>query len=383
MKIVVLTTGHRPDDDRIYYKEIISLLTRYPRIDLVAPVVKGEAYNLDAGVVLHPLRKRSGMVGRLLTAFAAAMKVIQLKPDICHFHDLDFVLMVPFVRLLGNAKIVYDVHEVYPESMLISTKIPRGFRRIIATVVNILEKGSARLCSLVITADTPNSESFEKTSVPTVTLFNYPRLSLFEPDNKRLTELRENYAGRRVLIYQGTMGRDRGLFHMLDGMCILKESVPEALLLLVGLNDDELRSKVDEQIRRNGLDDSIEIITWVPHADIALYIAMAEVGLAPLQPNPKFEKNIPIKIFEYMACGIPLLAADLRAVAHFITDSGAGVLYDSTDAGAFAQKAELILNDHRGRESMSQAGKNAITRSWNWAEMEKILLTAYKELEQA
>lgn len=81
MKIAVVTTGHRPDDDRIYFKEIASLLTKYPRIDLIAPTAPDENYDLAPGVALHALPRRGGVAGRLLTAVRAARAVIRLDPE--------------------------------------------------------------------------------------------------------------------------------------------------------------------------------------------------------------------------------------------------------------------------------------------------------------
>ena len=382
MKIAVLTTAHRPDDDRIYYKEVVSLLTRYPQVDLIAPVQPGEAYALGPGVALRPLPRRRGVWGRLRTVAAAAAEAIRLKPDVCHFHDLDFVVMAPWVRWRCGARMVYDAHEVYPESMLISPNIPAILRPLAAWIVDGGEKTCARACSLIVTADAPNTESFARTGVRAVTLFNYPRLSLFAPDPARVEALRRDFAGRRVLIYQGTMSRDRGLFHMLDGVRLLKKDVPEVLLLLVGLNDARLRAEAEERIRRDGLDGQVRIVPWVPHADMANHMALAEIGLVPWQPSEKNKKNIPIKVFEYMACGLPLLGADLPSTTPYIAGSGAGVVYDSTDAEAFAREARRMLGDAPGLERMARAGREAVAREWNWGEMEKRMLAAYAELEE-
>ncbi len=381
MKIVVLSTGHRPNDDRIYYKEILSLLTKYPRIDLIVPVNPGESYDLCAGVVLHSLPRRCGLVGRLLTVFMGAIKVIRLKSDICHFHDLDFVVMVPLIRLFSKAKVIYDSHEVYPESMLISSNIPRALRPLAAWTVNLIEKRCARFCSVVITADDPCTKSFQQHRIAAVSLFNYPRLSLFSGDAQRAKKIAETFSGRKILLYEGTMSRDRGLFHMLDGMQILKEMVPDALLLLVGLNDPGLLAQANEQIRRENLTNYVRILPWVSHTEIADYISCADVGLVPWQPSLKNSKNIPIKIFEYMICGIPLLAANLPSIAYYLGASGAGVMYDSTDSMAFAIEAQRLLIDPVQRVAMAKAGRASVRDRWNWGEMEKILLSVYAGME--
>ena len=383
MKIVVLTTCHEPNDDRIYYKEILSLLSKYKKVLLVAPVSTDESYNLVSGVELHPISRRRGILGRLITVVEAASKVIRIKPDVCHFHDLDFVIMVPVIRMLHRTKIVYDAHEVYPESMLISPNIPQFFRFLAAWIVDRIEKFCAHYCSLIVTADLPNSQSFLRTGVPVVTLFNYPPLSLFEPKLKRIEELGSSFLRRRILIYQGTMSRDRGLFHMLNGLCLLKEEVPEVLLLLVGLNDANLRLEADEQIQLLQIDNYVHIIPWVPHTDIVNYIALAEIGLVPWLSSEKNCKNIPIKVFEYMACGIPLLASDISSIAYYINASRAGIVYEPNDAKAFANAAKRMLDDPLMRQSMSKAGRKSVERLWNWGEMEKILLNEYGNLEHS
>ena len=204
MKIVVLTTGHRPDDDRVYHKEVVSLLRRYPRIDLVAPVEPGENPSLAPGVVLHALTRRGGAWGRFRTALQAARVAIRLRPDVCHYHDLDFVPLAPFVRWLTRARLVYDVHEVYPERMLISNKIPRWSRSLAARLVDYFEIAFSRGCALIVAAVDPIADRFRGAGLAAVTLFNYPRLALFGETAPRLPEGEGGYAGRRVLLYQGT-----------------------------------------------------------------------------------------------------------------------------------------------------------------------------------
>jgi len=54
--------------------------------------------------------------------------VLKIKPDICHIHDFELVLALPFLRLFSSCKLVYDVHEVYPEMVEASKKIPRFFQ---------------------------------------------------------------------------------------------------------------------------------------------------------------------------------------------------------------------------------------------------------------
>lgn len=170
---------------------------------------------------------------------------------------------------------------------------------------------------------------------------------------------------------------------MLNGMRLLKEEVPEVLLLLVGLNDPNLRLEADEQIQRLQIGNYVHIIPWVLHTEIVNYIALAEIGLVPWLSSAKNCKNIPIKVFEYMACSIPLLASDIPSIAYYINTSRAGIVYEPDDEKAFAKEAKRLLDDRGMRELMSKAGRESVGLLWNWGEMEKLLLKAYDKLETA
>lgn len=381
MNLCVLTTRHPPDDDRIYYKQVQSLVAHYGSATLVAPGVAPDPARWDPRVTFRGLPVRSGLPGRLLALVDALRVVRRLAPDVVHFHDLDLVLAVPLLRLLSRARLVYDVHEAYPQAALISERIPRRLRPVVAAVIDVVEKGLARLCDLLVTADDPTRDSFDRCGVDAVTVFNFPRLELFRGDDARLESLRRHYGGRLPLVYQGSMAAERGLFHMIRAIRPLRDADPRYVLVLIGLRNAALRERAEALIRELDVAANVEIHAWVPHDEIVDHLRAAHLGLVPLQPNEKFKRNIPIKIFEYMACGLPMLAADLPPIATFVREAGAGVLFDSASVDALVQGVRRLTADAEGRARMGEAGRRAVQQHWNWQRMEQRLLAAYVRLE--
>ncbi len=266
--------------------------------------------------------------------------------------------------------------------VLESKKIPPLLRRGLAGVVDVMEKFLCRFADRIVTSDESIKERFTGVHPGTITIFNYPRLSIFVPGEARLSLLRERYRGRIPVLYQGSVSETRGLFQMIRAMRILRERRPEILLLIVGGMEDTLLARAVNEIRALKVEGCVEIVGWVPHEEVVDYIFVSRIGLVPLQPTEKFMKNIPIKQFEYMACGVPVLGANLPPIASYVKSAGCGRVFDSTRPEALAEGVMAILDDEKEWLRMSEAGKKAVSELWNWDEMEKRLLSVYGELLQ-
>ena len=380
MKICMLSTGHAPLDDRIYYKEVISLAKRFSPIILVMPGEQSDYIYEENGIRFVPLRKAESLITRFLIIPQAIKKVIKIQPQVCHIHDYELIFILPFLRLFSRCKIIYDVHEVYPEMVMESKKIPRLLCPFMSKLVDISEKILSKLANYIITADGNISKRFSNMNNHVTTIFNYPRLSLFTVNEKKLSLLKERYKNRTPIIYQGGIAENRGLFQMIRAMRILKDKKPDIILLLLGQISNNLLKRVKMEIKENRLQKYIEIVGWLPHREIVEYICISKVGLVPLLPTKKFMKNIPIKQFEYMACGVPVLGANLPPIASYITASACGKVFDSTSIESLANGVIDILQDKSEWKRMSDAGKKATREMWNWDKMEERLFNVYEEL---
>lgn len=382
MKICILSTMHQPNDDRIYYKEVLSLLKKYHDISMVMQRGNNGYEEIDSRLEKVPLKPFTGLFGRFMAIFEAVFKVCRLKPDICHFHDYELIFAAPFIRLFGQTRLIYDVHEMFSDMMQLSDKVPNRLKPFLVPLVDIFEKLMARCCAQIITADEALSQKFLSIGIPTETVFNYPCLNLFHSDPIQLKELREKYKGRHPIIYQGTMSIDRGLLLMFDAMAKLRKSNPDVILVLVGNISPTLKKLVDQKIEGYCLHDKVDIIGWVAHKNIVDYLCVARIGLVPFLSVDKYKKNIAIKQFEYMACGLPVVGSDLPPIVHYVRHAGSGLIFSAGDAESLASSIKVILSDSKLWKKMSEAGKKVVNEEWNWDKMEARLLKTYETLEQ-
>ncbi len=103
-------------------------------------------------------------------------------------------------------------------------------------------------------------------------------------------------------------------------------------------------------------------------------------GLVILHPLQNFKESLPIKMFEYMSAGIPVIASDFTLWSSIINESGSGLVVDPLDPEAIAEQIDALLSDPGLAQRMGQSGRKAVEERYNWKNEEKKLLAFYHDL---
>src|SRR4029077_11842220 len=112
--------------------------------------------------------------------------------------------------------------------------------------------------------------------------------------------------------------------------------------------------------RALALESSITITGRLSHEDMAAALSSARIGVSPLQDTPKFRLNLPVKVFEYWACGLPVIASDLPCIRPYFRNTHAGLLVRPGDAMEFAISIAWMLDHPAQASRMGQRGRDAV-----------------------
>jgi glycosyltransferase involved in cell wall biosynthesis len=105
-------------------------------------------------------------------------------------------------------------------------------------------------------------------------------------------------------------------------MAIVLQVVPSAVLVLVG--DGPHRQTILEESARLGLGDALRITGQVSHPEVRDWLGIADVAVIPFSN----QYRSPVKLFEYMALGLPIAAARTPPIESVVTDGAEGVLFE-------------------------------------------------------
>ena len=172
-----------------------------------------------------------------------------------------------------------------------------------------------------------------------------------------------------ALVFLGSLLEKQGLQVILDAMPAILERHPGARLLVIG--DGPYRADLEAQVARLGISSAVTFAGFMQdHHLIEAHLLESVIGLAPYTPDPlsfsQFQ-DLPGKIVNYLACGLPVIATDVPRNIHMVAKAGAGTVIDYTPAAA--ADAILAYLDDPGLLRQSAAAAAALGARFDWDEI--------------
>jgi glycosyltransferase involved in cell wall biosynthesis len=374
MKICIFSSVHLALDNRIFYREARSLHKGGYNVNLIAIHDKTE---IRDGIQIIGLPE----IPRWKRPFIW-LKVINItkniKADIYHFHDPELLFVSPFIKILTKKPVIYDVHESYPDFIKVKDYMPIWIRYPIAWLFRWIEPLLSRLQNGLIFSDDNIALSFDGIPVPKITLFNFPSSEFIEAAQVETKRAKNRLP---IIIHLGGHERNRGSRLMIEAFEYVLQKRPDAKLELVGhFMPPDLQYEVQADINKRKLQHAVTITGRVPFDKISEYLKKAAVGWMPWQSYTKNEKNIPTKLFEYMAYGLPIVSSSLNSTRPFIKQGENGFLVTPNNPREHAEAILTILNDEILRDRLGRNGQEIVYTKYNWDEMEIRLLEFYSNL---
>jgi glycosyltransferase involved in cell wall biosynthesis len=138
---------------------------------------------------------------------------------------------------------------------------------------------------------------------------------------------------------------------------------------------------LDRLIERHGLRSAVARGGSVDYADVPRHLAAADVGLYPIRLDVPFALHStmsPLKVAEYLATGLPVVASPVPEVVDLISASGAGIVAGE-DAASFAAAAVRLLDDPEAARDMGRRGREYIRAYKSFAVLAEIVERTYLE----
>ncbi|MCP1356999.1 glycosyltransferase family 4 protein [Aneurinibacillus migulanus] len=356
-----LTSVHPPMDTRIFTKECSSLAGAGYETHLIAPDAPAGMHN---GVRFHSITRGRGRLNRMTkTVRDVYRKAIEIDADAYHFHDPELLPVGLLLKMKGK-KVVYDVHEDVPRQILSKYWIPAPLRKVISRTFETFENFAAKRFDTIAAATPFISKRFARIGCHSLYVNNYPLLAEF------VTPERDWSRKERAVTYVGGISVKRGIQEMVKAM-----GRTDTKLLLAGkFIPASLR---DETTRIPGWE-RVEEFGHVSREEVQQILGHSMAGLVTLHPIINYKDALPVKMFEYMAAGIPVIASDFPLWREIVEGNECGICVDPLDDKQIAEAIQYLVDHPEEAKRMGDNGRRAIEEKYSWEMEAKKLVAMYE-----
>lgn len=359
---------HGWDDARIFKRTCQHLAKEGTQVSYIATAL--DPNKSFPNISFYPLKERSGWKRRVFSSLQAFRIASKLKADIYHFHDPDLIPWMFLLRLQGK-KVIYDIHENFYEKFY---TFPFPIKQLLSFLYRIYELPLRSFSSVVTVSESLRQMYVDRTRRSIVVMNVPPRSAL-----PNITSSEKSMA---PLIYiSGQQSEKRNCTQMVEALPEIKEAFPEVKLQLVGrFAPESYEQTLIEKAKDLGVRENLIIEGMLPWEENFKRTAKATLGCVFYEDNPNNRVGIPNRLFEYMACGIPILAEDFIELQSIVNDTHCGLLVDSSRSSEISKAVLRLLADQEKGLKMGENGRKAVTGRYNFEEELKKLIFLYKEI---
>jgi glycosyltransferase involved in cell wall biosynthesis len=372
IRVVHITSVHRRHDTRILTKECASLAKHGFEVSLITADGEGDA-KVGSVEILDVGRSR-GRVSRITFSAGRVLKrALEINAGVYHIHDPELLPAGIIIGLYKRRPVIYDLHEDVPVQILNKTWIGSVLmRRVVARLFDLFQRFAFVFMSALVAA-TPDIES-TLPSRKAVLIRNFPWKARTDESDGEAKSTRWQRTGP-VVIYTGSLSEVRGIRELVRAIeCVQCNAV----LWLLGPWESE---EYEEECRSLPGWKRTEYLGFVKPDQVFEYLRLAAVGAVTLMARPNYLTSLPVKAFEFMASGLPMVMSNFP---FWMQMFGRCALFaDPSDPSEIARAVDLLLSDRALGRRLGEAGKGMIAKEYNWeSESEKLILLYEKLLER-
>lgn len=372
-RICLVSSGHPPLDERIFWKFSKSLVDAGFSVSIFCSTL--QINKVVDGINIIGFDGSSYSKNKKVDEFYQLVN--KFNPDLIICSEmLPVFTALKFKRNNNQAKIILDVTEWFPENIAFKFS---GFKRwmkyfqLFLPYIYILQK-----IDHLIIGEISKKKRYDliASSIPKTIIGYYPILKYFKYKEPDLSKQKITFG------YAGVITHERGIITLLKSAQTIANKYPERSfsLLLFGKftyhsEENDFKQKISKLQNLK-----IEFAEWTDYNKMSSVIERMDICFDLRTRNFIYSNSLPIKIFEYMACGKPFIYSDIKPIKDEMNASEFGVVVDPENQDEILNAIENYLQNPTLAVKHSKNSRIVIEANKNWENESKKLIGLVNKL---
>ena len=172
-----------------------------------------------------------------------------------------------------------------------------------------------------------------------------------------------------VIIYHGAFSFKRGIIETVDSIAFLGGEYRKVVLFLLG--SGPALPNLKRLIQKKGIQDRVVIHRPVDYKDVPEYVAMCDVGIAPLPDIPDWRNQCPLNLLEYLAMRKVVIVTDIPANREIVGKSKCGIYVSSADPREIAKAIMYAYDNRKVLKEWGFCGRAIVEEKYDWKKVAK------------
>jgi glycosyltransferase involved in cell wall biosynthesis len=367
-KITLLTTGHPPLDERIFYKIACSFIQKGFSVSIICSTQSINAIIEKVSII--------GFDGSNLKKREKISKISEELKNICPdtiicCEPLPILAAMAYKKTAAKKVIIcYDITEWYPENVSLKlTGLKKAISYFSLYLFNIYV---SNLVDILIFSEKLKQKRYQLFA-PTrkiERIEHYPVLKYFHYSTPPLTK------GSFTIAFTGLVTIQRGILNVINVVEQLSGRNPNIKFILKIIG--KYISETEEIIINERLDElkyvKIDFNEWVDYKNFSKHLEDVNICIDLREKDFIFDNSLPIKIFEYMACGKPIIYSDVKAIKEELDIKEFGFLVNPKDIKRVIELIETYLANPHQLQLHSTNARLTAEQKYNWEKVESKLI---------
>lgn len=398
--LMVLSSPGFPPDIRVE-KQATSLSEDGVHVHLLVRRGRNELSKEQVGsIVVHrvwtPFRRVKAIgdllyfsLYRYILGFRIVAVARRARADLLHVHDLPLALPTLLAGRRIGIPVIFDMHEHY-------TAMVRGeldgsfvlpFARPLLGLLSAEERFVCRRADAILVVAEEHRERIANMGVAP----NRVHVVLNAVDIQNIDRIIETTPGKAPMqdrrpfrvCYVGGIDECRGIDTLLAGLAILQARGVTFSATIVGDGATGVVEKLQVRAMRLGIREDVTLTGWLPFEQAVGHMLRSTICVLPYHDTPHTRSGIPHKLFQYLACGKPVLVGSVPSHRRVVCGNIAGISFRSGDPEQLADRLEWAQAHPEELAIMGRNARNIAEERFSWAEAADVLRGVYSTIGDA